>query len=174
MKKAMKNKIIFIFIFICNNMLILKACEIKQQPDSIDKKVTIWIEQNKEKEHIIELFVRNEQLDTLVLRSSFTLDNPQRMSYILVYSCNYVTKLDSVVCDWREPSIEEGEILIEYANRKVFMPVGDVVSFEIPIRRSYLETEVYFKVKLIFVYKKKVFVLEKETNRIHVKRLSEQ
>jgi hypothetical protein len=174
MRKAMKNKIIFIFIFMCNNMLLLKACEIKQQLDSIDKKVTIWIEQDKEKEHIVELFVRNEQLDTLFLRSSFTLDNPQRMSYILIYSCDHITKLDSVVCDWREPSIEESEILIEYANRKVFIPAKDVVSFEIPIRRNYIETEVYFKVKLIFVYKKKIFVLEKETNKIHVKRLSKQ
>jgi hypothetical protein len=174
MRKAMKNKIILILIFMCSNILLLKACEIKQQMDSIDKKITIWIEQDEEKEHIIKLFVRNDQLDTLVLRSSFTLDNPQRISYILIYSCNYITKLDSVVCDWREPSIEEGEMLMEYANRKTFISVGDVVSFEIPVRRSYLETEVYFKVKLIFVYKKKAFVLEKETNKIHVKRLSKQ
>jgi hypothetical protein len=174
MKKDMKNKIIFILIFMCNNVSSFKACEINQQIDSIDKKITVWIEQDKEKEHIIKLFVRNEQLDTLVLRSSFTLDNPQRISHILIYSCERIIELDSVVCDWREPSIEEGETLIEYANRKVFIPTKNVVSFEIPIRRSYIETEVYFKVKLLFIYKKNVFVFEKETNKIYVERLNEK
>jgi hypothetical protein len=174
MKKDMKNEIILILAFMCNSMLPLKACEIKQQMDSIDKKVSVWIGQNKEKEHIIELFVRNERLDTLILRSSFALDDPQRMSYILIYSCDHVTELDSIVCDWREPSIEEGEALIEYANRKVFITPKDVVSFEIPIRRNYIETEVYFKVKLLFIYKRDIFVFEKETNKIYVKKLNKQ
>jgi hypothetical protein len=176
MKKAMKNKIILIFIFMCNSLWLLNAHEIAQWLDSIDvdKEVSVWIEQDKEKDHIIKLFVRNERLDSLVLRSSFTLNNPQRMSYVLIYSCDYVMALDSVVCDWQEPSIEEGEILIEYANRKMFIPATNVVSFEIPIRRNYLETEVYFKVKLLFVYKRKVFVIEKETNKICVKRLNKQ
>ncbi|MDR0604728.1 MAG: hypothetical protein LBG80_10535 [Bacteroidales bacterium] len=173
---AMKNKIILVCIFLCNNLLLLNAHEVKQQFDSVDinKKISIWIEQDKEKDHIVKLFIRNEQLDSLVLRSSFTLNNPQKMSYVLIYSCNHVTELDSIICNWQEPSIEEGEILMEYSDRKVFIKDKEVVSFEIPIRRNYIETEVYFKVKLIFVYKRKIFIVEKETNKIYVKRLNKQ
>ncbi|MDR3235773.1 MAG: hypothetical protein LBT48_03485 [Prevotellaceae bacterium] len=165
----MKNKVIFSIMLICCTALSNRAANIyEQSTDNVNQEdlISIWIAQNENNENIVNLFIQNQQLDTIFLRSSFAIDNPRNSSYILVYSCNYIMDTDSVICNWQYPDMEEGDILIEYANRKLFIHPKDVVSLEIPIRSNYIETEVYFKVRFLLIYDKKTYFFEKETNKI--------
>ena len=137
---------------------------------NIDDVIAVHIEQNmnieREYRHSINLFIHNQQLDTIRIRSSFVLDEPQMPSHILVYSCKDVK--DSLICDydWSRPGGHIEPLVVEYSNRRMFIAPKNTVSLEIPIRNDYAETEIYFKVQILVVYQEKAYFFIKETNKI--------
>jgi hypothetical protein len=152
-------------------MLSIAINAIGQSTDSIINVdvIDIRIEQSKEVEHIVKLYIQNQQTDTVMIRSSFFLDDFSRQSYILVFRCDKIN-IDSVNCYRQSPLNETAPTLIEYANRKLFISPKETVYIEIPIRRDYLMSDIYFKVRLLLLYKEKVYIYTKESNKIYMER----
>ncbi len=166
-----RSKIIFIAIF--SNVLAVYA-NTEQSSDTIDvaKLVDVRIAQSEEKQYVVKLFIHNPQSDSIFLRAMFHIDDPSRLSHILIYHCEYQADVDSVICDWHSLSGEADPSLtfIEHAKGKVFIPAKSTVSFEIPIWGNYVESEIYLKVQLLFVYNDRSYVYKNTTNRIFVER----
>jgi hypothetical protein len=156
-------------------MLSITINSIAQSKDSILSvdMIDIQIIQSKEIEHVVKLYIQNQQTDTIMLRSSFFLDDFSRQSYILVYCCDKMG-VDSVNC-YRQPPLNEiVPTLIEYANRKLFISPKETVYIEIPIRRDYLMSDIYFKVRFLLLYKGKIYIYENETNKIYMEKYKEK
>jgi hypothetical protein len=165
----MKNKVIHI-LFSCY-ILSTTLNAIGQPIDSIasNNLVNVWIAQSDKQEHIVKLYIQNQQTDTIMLRSSFFLDDFSRQSYILVYRCDQIN-MDSVNCYRQSPLNETNPTLIEYANRKLFISPKETVYIEIPIRRDYIESDIYLKMRFLLLHKDKVHIYMTESNKIHMER----
>jgi hypothetical protein len=114
----MKNKVIHI-LYSCY-ILLTTFNAVGQPIDTITSNdlINIWITQSEKHEHTVKLYVQNQQTDTIMLRSSFFLDDFSRQSYILVYRCDKIN-VDSVNCYRQSPLNETNPTIIEYANRKL-------------------------------------------------------
>jgi hypothetical protein len=62
---------------------------------------------------------------------------------------------------------------IEYGDKWLYILPKQVVYMEIPIRRDYVEYEVYFKVRFLLLYKSKSFLCMKESNKIYMERYND-
>ena len=134
--------------------------------------ISVHIEQNMNSKseylYSVNLFIHNPQSDTIIIRSSFFIDEPQKPSHILVYSCKQTE--DSLVCDFDLPKswVNLEPFVVEYFNRRLSIPPNDIISLEIPIRDDYVETEVYLKVQILVLYQRNVYIFRKKTNKIFI------
>jgi hypothetical protein len=171
----MKTKIIILIVCILCKIQFAKA-NTEQLNDSIniDNAIAVRIEQNIDNQskykYTANLFIHNLLLDTIGIISDFTLDYP-RLSYILVYSCQYVN--DSIICDydWPIPGGKQPPLTIDHWGRASFIAPKHTKSFEIPVRGDYEETEVFFKVRIVVFFQGQTHFFEKETNRIFLNKI---
>ena len=126
----MKNEVIFFIAFLFCKSLLANA----EPTDSvnINDVITVHIEQNmnseREYQYSVNLFIYNQKLDTIRIRSSFTLDMPRGLSYILIYSCQHVS--DSLICDYDLPRAAGNyvePIIVEYNDRLLFLAPNNTV-----------------------------------------------
>ena len=164
----MKNRIINIMMF--GLLLSIKSNALKLPMDSIECRdlINIQIVQSEKQEHVVKLYVQNPQMDTVIIRSSFYLDNIDYASYILVYCCIPINK-DSVYCMW-DSTEEFDPTRVEYGDRWLYIPPGQIIYMEVPIRRDYIEYDIYFKVRFLLLYKGISSLYIKESNKIHIER----
>ena len=166
----MKNKKIFLIAFLFCKTMLANANVEPTDSINIDDVIAVHIEQNmnieREYRHSINLFIHNQQLDTILIRSSFTLDMPRGLSYILIYSCLHIS--DSLICDygWATHGGFREPLIVEYYNRQLFLAPNNTVSLEIPIINNYAETEIFFEVQIAVLYQGKAYYFKKETNKI--------
>jgi hypothetical protein len=169
----MKSKVINI-LFFCY-VLSTTVNAVGQPADSItgNDLIDIWIAQSERREHIVKLYIQNQQSDTIALRSSFYIDEPKYPSYILVNRCIQIN-VDSIYCTWDMPLDISNPIRIEYGDKWLYIPPKQIVYMEIPIRRNYVEYEVYFEVRFLLLYKRKSFRYMKESNKIYMERYNKR
>lgn len=172
----MKSKaIILAAMLACGSTALAKANAADSPADSVsgEKSVHLWIKQSEKIGYIVQLFIRNRQRDTIILRSSFYVDIYEERSHVLVYCCGCSPNRAPTYCDWYPASLESRPV--EYAEGKLRIPPGKTFYFEFPVRDEYIEHIVYLKPQLWFLTKDEKFlhVATKETNRIYLKRLSE-
>jgi hypothetical protein len=171
----MKSKtIILAAMLACGAAALAKANATAIPADSIsgEEPVRLWIKQSEKVGNVVQLFIQNRQRDTLILQSSFYVDDCTKRSHVLVYCCGQHPNYDSTECDWYSAPLEAGPL--EYADGKLRIPPNKTFYLEIPVWDWYIGYEVYLKPRLWFLRndEKFLYVATKETNRIYLKRLS--
>jgi hypothetical protein len=68
------------------------------------------------------------------------------------------------------PIDELNPVRIEYGDKWLYIPPKQIVYMEIPIRRDYVEYEVYLEARLLLLYKRKSYLCIKESNKIYMER----
>ena len=176
MKKVFLYTIALIVVNLTVKMIMLNAQEILQKDSiSTDNLIHILIEQNQNNNGVVNLHVVNLQKDTIFLRSSFFLDEPQRPSHILIYSCFQDDVTDSLTCNWGTlPLLDSKSTIIEIDNRRSVIEPEKNMLIEIPVRREYIGTEIYFKVQFLLSFNKEAFIVKKETNKIFLPQKKEK
>jgi hypothetical protein len=175
MQKGMKsNAIILAAMLACGSTAFARANAADSLADSIsgENSVHLWIKQSEKVGNVVQLFIRNRQRDTIILRSSFYLDD-RKPSHVLTYCCGCSPNRDSTYCNWYSAPLEAEPF--EYAEGKLRIPPGKTFYLEIPVRDEYIGHVVYLKPQLWFVTKDEkslLHIVTKETNRIYLKRLS--
>lgn len=116
----------------------------------------------------IGLWIENITEDSLFLRSSFFIDNPSKISYVLVYYCNKEidSKSDTIVCDFGYATEKHPfSVFIEFNNRKtVIKPYSKVfLPFYFPIKKN---STVYIKAQFVLIRKEEVIFIRKISNSI--------
>jgi hypothetical protein len=154
--------------------VLAKANAADRPADSVsgEDTVRLWIRQSERVGNVVRLFVQNRQRDTIIMLSSFYVDDFRKHSHVLVYGCGWRKDYDSTYCDWYSAPLEAEPL--EFSGGKLWMPPGKTFYFEIPVWDMYIGHEVYLKPQLWFLRNEKeiLCIVTKETNRIYLKRLS--
>lgn len=135
-------------------------------PDSLLRDDLVSIELKQDTNNYLHLFVQNNTTDTIVLKSTFTLDNPTKLSFILIYKCENAKNDSSEFCDFgyftqtaSEPIVKKfanGFIAI-LPNRKAKLPF---------FRAEKKDYSIYLLLQCLIKYNDKWYVTRKKTNRI--------
>ena len=111
--------------------------------------------------------VENMTPDTLKLRSSFYIDDPTKMSYILIYYCQTDSlDEDSSKCDYGFATqyVEEPPVLTFY-NRLAVMPPNASLFFPLGIS-TYYGGNVFLKAQMLVRHKGTGYFVQKTSNSI--------
>lgn len=112
--------------------------------------------------------VENMTPDTLKLRSSFYIDDPTKMSYILIYYCQTDSlNEDSSKCEYgfATQHVEEPPVLTFY-NRLAVMPPNASLFFPLGIS-TYYGGYVFLKAQMLVLHRDTVYFVQKTSNSLH-------
>lgn len=158
-----KNKLLLLILLMSSFTVCAQRYVI---PDSLINNNLLKLELKSES-NSLGFRVENMTPDTLELRSSFYIDDPTKMSYILIYYCQ-TERLDedSSKCDYGYATqyLEEPPVLTFY-DRLAVMPPNASLFF--PLRIStYYGGNVFLKAQMMVLHKGTGYFVQKTSNSI--------
>jgi hypothetical protein len=121
------------------------------------------------KDSCLSLHIENICPDTLVLRSSFFVDDPSKLSYLLIYYCQKEDlEADTMNCDYGYATQSQvPPVIFEFFNRKVVIPPNSKIYFPLSIP-SYSNAKVFLKIQMIVLVKGNIFYVRKISNSVRI------
>ncbi len=136
-------------------------------PDSLLNNTIVNVELVKDSCGI-GFLVKNELSDTILLRSSFFVDDPAKPSHILIYYCLHDKNSNTINCDYGyATNTSIPPVVLEFFNRRVAIPPKKEIYFPLSIP-SYDNSTIFLKVQLVLLQKEKLWYERKTTNSIQI------
>lgn len=155
-----RRRIVFVVFILINTKVFSQNV-----PDSLLNNSILNVELVKDSCGV-GFFVKNELCDTLFLRSPFFIDDPVKLSHILIYYSLNDKNNTAVNYDYGyATTMSVFPVILEFFNRKAIIPPQKRIYFPLTIP-NYSNSTVFLKLQLVLLQKDKLWYVQKTTNSI--------